>query len=131
MPAPRAQRTVPTGGIFALITLLAVAASPILAATGVLGSCPFLARFAIPCLTCFSTRAFAALARGDIVSALSIQPLITSTALIMIAWGIADFLRWRAGRGAPLAGFVARHRAIVSVFLPCAMAANWLYLVYR
>ncbi|NNE09040.1 MAG: DUF2752 domain-containing protein [Gemmatimonadetes bacterium] len=125
------ERTVPTGALFAALTLIGIALSPFLNATGLLGSCAFQARLAMPCPTCHTTRAFAALAHADVPGAFAIQPLFTAGALLLIVWGIADLVQWRAGRESPLANLIARHRRIMAILIPCAITANWVYLASR
>ncbi len=125
------ERTVPTGALFAALTLIGIAISPILVATGILGTCALQRHLAMPCPTCFTTRAFSALAHGDFLQALAIQPLFTAGALLLIVWGVADFAQWRMGREWPRATWIAKHRAVMALLIAGAIAANWLYLASR
>lgn len=87
-------------------------------AAGVL-ACPLKELTSIPCPTCGTTRALLALARGDVWSALRLQPLATAgvgLGLLASAWLAAG------GRLPGRAHSVLRPLAVV------AIVANWLYL---
>ncbi len=116
--------------LFGALAVAAVAGSAILDALGLtFGECPFAAIIGLPCPTCFTTRAFLALGRGDVAGAFAVQPLAVSTVILLVLWGIASAapaLRTVSDRARAL---VRQGRRILLVALPALVALNWLYLV--
>ena len=92
--------------------------------------CNFRALFAIPCVTCGSTRAATALLHGDVASAWSWNPLAT---LAMVAIALFDLyalgvLLTRAPR--LRVSFAGPKRPLIATLL-IAGGLNWLYLLLR
>ncbi len=82
----------------------------------------------IPCATCGTTRAFQALARGDLLEALRYQPLIMLTVAASTAATLADLVVWGTTGRQWLPTALRRLRVsawtIVLLFL-----VNWVYLI--
>lgn len=88
-------------------------------AAGVL-ACPLKELTSVPCPTCGTTRALLALAKGDALSALRLQPLVTT--------GVGlGFLAsaWLAAGGR----FPGRAHSALRPLAAFVVAANWLYLI--
>jgi hypothetical protein len=85
--------------------------------TGISWRCPALSAFGIPCPSCGSTRAFAALAQFDLVRALKFNPLIIVGvfALPLLYFANEAPPRWKA-YGWPVFGAV--------------VLLNWIYLLF-
>ena len=90
--------------------------------------CLFRATTGLPCLTCGATRALAALASGDLMGALVLNPLATMWALALVPWGLGDLALSTRGRALSLEVAPAAARAI-RVAAGVALLANWAYLV--
>ncbi|HET7752491.1 MAG TPA: DUF2752 domain-containing protein [Anaeromyxobacteraceae bacterium] len=94
---------------------------------GLFPPCPFRAALGVPCASCGMTRAFVALAHGDVAAALGASPL--GAVLAALAWGFAvaamlrPLLRFRWPRPAPAA---ARRAALAGA---AALLVNWAWLV--
>lgn len=91
-----------------------------------LPSCPLRTHTGVPCPFCGSTRAFAALARLDFVSALEFNPLMSVAACAAgMLWGLGAM---RADQpGLRLRSWLGR-RPLAKWLLAGALALNWLYL---
>lgn len=84
-----------------------------------------------PCLTCGTSRAFAALLRGDIAGAFAMQPLaVAAGAAVGAAVLIQTFSMWRLRT--VLALRLERHERIaLAVAAVLLLAANWIWLAIR
>lgn len=88
-------------------------------------ACPFRELLGVPCLTCGSTRALAALTRIDLGAAFDWNPLVAGAGILFIAGGVVAL-------GAALAGVevrAPRPTALLRAALAAAIAANWAFLV--
>jgi hypothetical protein len=113
---------IPRRVLTALVLLVAV---PALAAgarfamdSGIAWPCPMRAVLHIPCPSCGSTRALSALSRGDVLSALRFNPLMTMAipAGLVIPWlktGVLSKFGWPI-----LIGAAALNWAYLLLFLP-------------
>jgi hypothetical protein len=110
-------------GLFAL-SFLAARFLPLLALGYV---CPFRAATGLPCATCGMTRAWVALAHGEIPRALSASPLGALLAAAAWAFALAAALRLLLGLAwpRPRPG-AARAAALLGLG---ALLANWAWLV--
>jgi hypothetical protein len=93
-----------------------------------LPGCPLRRWTGIPCPTCGGTRAVVSLAGGDVVGALSLNPLVTVGAVAFVAFGLAAPL-WLA-----LGGKVPELSSLppwVRVALVAALLASWAWVVLR
>lgn len=90
--------------------------------------CYFKALTGYACLTCGATRALGHLSRLDVVSALSIQPLVSAGTLGILGWGALDAILLLAARRAVLRleGRALRVAAILGMVVA---ALNWVYLL--
>ncbi len=90
--------------------------------------CYFKALTGYACLTCGATRALGHLSRFDVVSALSIQPLVSAGTLGILGWGALDAILLLAARRAVLRleGRALRVAAILGMVVA---ALNWVYLL--
>jgi len=87
--------------------------------------CIFHAVTGWPCPLCGSTRAFDALARGDLFAALAWNPLVILGALTVFGGTLRKIVH--RCRGIPPRP--GAHRSRVGASLAVAIAANWLYLL--
>lgn len=83
--------------------------------TGLSWRCPIITMFHIPCPSCGSTRAFAALSEMRFIDALRFNPLIVSA----IPLTTIGFL---------FRGFLQRFARFGWLLFAAAVAANWVYL---
>jgi hypothetical protein len=121
---------------FPLAALWAWAASVTLA-VAVGGWLPLLASMAprcvlhqltgIPCPTCGTTRAALALARGDLVAALMLNPLVSLVLVVGLVGGLLA-PPWVAARG-PLPRLPSPLPLSWRIGIGVALAADWTYLV--
>ena len=89
--------------------------------------CPFRVATGVACPSCGSTRAFEALAHGDLAAALAWNPLVVVGSLAFVIGGLlAPLWQRRVGRVPDLRGVV-----VVRVGLVAALLCNWAYLWVR
>jgi len=89
-------------------------------------ACPFRAWIGLPCASCGSTRAAAALVEGDLVSALTLNPLATASLLAFAIGGLLA-VPWVLARG-PVPARLDRIPRIARVLATAGFLGNWLYL---
>ena len=87
--------------------------------------CPFHALLGIPCLTCGSTRALLALARFDLGTAFSWNPLAAAAGILFAVGGLAALGVALAGRCVEVPRPTPAFRAALAL----AICANWVFLV--
>jgi hypothetical protein len=90
--------------------------------------CVFKGLTGLPCPTCGSTRAAAALFGLDVAGALALNPVVTVVAVVMAAWALVDLVLLPSRRSlrievSPRLGYVLRAAALLAFFL------NWVYLL--
>jgi len=107
---------------------MGVAFLPVLpVATRLLPPCALHALTGIPCVACGSSRAALALAHGEWLHALALNPL-ASLALMMGGLGGIVAPAWVAVRG-PLPGLDDGTSHRLRIVAWCAVAAQWAYLI--
>jgi hypothetical protein len=84
--------------------------------SGLAWSCPTLTLFGVPCPSCGSTRAFAALVEFDLLRALSFNPLVVAGLVFLL---IAPLFKLRFEKRANLSWIMSA----------TAVGLNWLYLL--
>lgn len=84
--------------------------------------CVFRNLTGVPCPTCGSTRAALAVARGHLLEALALNPLVTAAAFAALAW-----LAVRIGLRISIRLNVAAW--LTSVVFVVLLAANWAYVI--
>ncbi len=90
--------------------------------------CYFKALTGYACFTCGTTRALAHLARLDVASAFSVQPLVTAGTLGLIVWGLLDAALLLFSKRTELK--LGRRAAAILFVVGLALAAlNWIYLL--
>ena len=134
--AERDPRAVPLTLVFGALGILCTAAAGTLARIpeGWLPAplrCPFLALTGLPCPTCGTTRALAALAQGDIPRALLLNPLITATALGISAAAAGSLWRRLTRRPALRCSFSRREMVFLRGATAAVIALNWAFLLLR
>lgn len=82
----------------------------------------------IPCATCGTTRAFQALARGDVASALAYQPLIMLLYLASTLAVLTDVGTWGLWGRQWLPGVLGRLR-VSALTVVTLVLVNWAYLI--
>jgi hypothetical protein len=128
--------------LFLLSFLLARFAAPLFK---LLPACAFRQTFGVPCPSCGATRAGLALAQGDLIIALSYNPLFVICLGILFGWSVCRVLEKWAGPfiskrllklitpnfGAPAGEkpSQARQRQWLRWLAIGAIAVNWLYLI--
>lgn len=123
-PAARSSRVLAYWWFAA--SAFAVASAPFAAAAAAyLPACPLRRWTGIPCAACGGTRAVVALAGGDVVGALALNPAVAVAVLAFVAGGIAAPI-WvaRGGRLPELTSLSPRARAA----LAAALLASWLWV---
>jgi len=90
--------------------------------------CPMKRLLGVPCPTCGTTRAFAALFRGDVLGAFAQQPLVMSCSLVGLP--VLLVLRLVSGRR-EMADFLAAafRSAVFWCLAAAAVLANWIYVI--
>jgi hypothetical protein len=91
------------------------------AASGVTTMCAFKRVTGVPCATCGSTRAVGALAAGDVVGALMLNPWVT---VVMVGVPV-----WMAARRTRESVWAWTHARAVWVVMGVGLAVNWAYVV--
>lgn len=84
----------------------------------------------LPCLTCGSTRACAALAAGDVSGAFRMQPLVSALLAAGAAAGIAHSLLLACGRAVEVHLSAGERRKLILAGVALA-AINWVYLAWH
>jgi hypothetical protein len=134
--APAASAPVPLLPILGATTLLAAAAARLhlLSLAGPLHLalfCPFQQITGWPCPTCGATRALAALTQGNLMAALSFNPLVAAVSLFLMAAGAVSL----AGRMFRVELPAPRPGPALQRFLRAGavgiVLANWTYLILR
>jgi hypothetical protein len=83
---------------------------------GLAWKCPSIALLGLPCPSCGSTRAFAALARFELLDAIQFNPLLVTGLCLLL---VAPLLKWRWEHWDNRAWFI----------FGAAVGLNWLYLL--
>ena len=132
----RDPRAAPFPLVFGALAILCTAAAAILvrvpeARLPASLHCPFLALTGLPCPTCGGTRAFAALAGGDLWRALLLNPLVTVTVVGVFAAAAGSLWR-RLTRRPALRIALSRGEAVaLRGGVAAALALHWTYLVLK
>ena len=131
---PRREEAIPFLPIYAALTLLLSASSAVwvfLFPGTLLLACPFHALTGLPCPTCGTTRALAALSGGRLAAALTWNPLAAVAAVSCVLAGLTSATRRVAGLEAFRLETTPGERAAVRVAAVLLVGANWAYLVAR
>jgi hypothetical protein len=115
--------------VFAAIALLSFAAARFLPVLSLGPACPARVLLGVPCPTCGMTRAFVALAHGDVGGALAASP--AGAVLAAGAWLLAvlDVVRLAAGRSLPaVSPRLARAGVAAGIAL---LALGWAWMLAR
>jgi hypothetical protein len=124
-----ARRTFGYAEVFALIALLSLAVARFVPVLSVPFVCPLKALAGIPCATCGMTRAFVALAHGEVAAAFAASPLGALLAGGLWLLALADAGRFALGARLPGLGPRAARAAVAAGVV--ALFANWAWLVAR
>ena len=92
--------------------------------------CLFRRLTGLPCLTCGTSRAFAALLRGDLADAFSIQPLAVSCAVALCVAALIQSWFVLRDRTVLVLRVGRRERVALAVAAVLLLIANWAWLVY-
>ena len=131
---PRHEQSIPFLPVYAALTLLLCgsAAAWILLFPGArLLVCPFHALTGLPCPTCGTTRALAALCTGRLAASLAWNPLAAAAAVSCFLAGAASTARRVAGLEALNLETTPKERVAARVAAVLLVGANWAYLVAR
>lgn len=90
--------------------------------------CTFKRLTGLPCPSCGSTRALAALARLDLGAAFALNPGATLAALLLVAWAAVDLVLL-VRRRALAVDVSPGLSSVLRVSLVVAVLANWAYLL--
>jgi hypothetical protein len=93
--------------------------------------CPFLALTGLPCPTCGGTRAFAALAGGNLWRALLLNPLVTVTVVGILAAATGSLWRRLTRRPALRCTFSRGEAMALRGGVAAALALHWTYLILQ
>ena len=132
----QSPRGVPYSLVYGALGILCAAAATLLAKIPerllpIPLRCPFRALTGLPCLTCGGTRAMAALARGDLQAALSFNPLVSLTALALVAFACASSWQRLTRRSVLRIDLTPRERSGLRGLAAAALAINWVYLLVQ
>ena len=96
-----------------------------------LPACEFKQWTGLPCATCGTTRLVRALAAGEFLAALSLNPLVFGGIALTVSWGVLSATRLVFGlpERRLVLGSRARSRLVVGAAI--AVIANWVYLLWR
>lgn len=121
--APRRRHRLPPDAARWLACGAAAAAAALASHYFGLSLCPLKRLAGIPCPSCGTTRACLALLRGDVRTALAIQPFALAALAALLACALSPRLR----------ALAAALWARTSVKLLCAalLLADWLYVLHR
>lgn len=114
---------------FALVGLASFAAARWLPLLQSGFTCPLRGAIGLPCATCGMTRAFVALAHGDLSAAVAASPL--GALLAAAAWGYAALDLARAALGLPWPELPQRAWRGAALAGMAAVALNWGWLLWR
>jgi len=131
---PRPEESIPLLPVYAALTLLvcsSAAAWVFLFPGARFLVCPFHALTGLPCPTCGTTRALAALSGGRLAAALAWNPLAAVAAVSCFLAGAASTARRVAGLPAFTLETTSKERTSVRVAAVMVVGANWAYLVAR
>lgn len=127
---PRSSRAPARFGhaeVLAAIAALSFLVARFVPVVGMLPPCPVRSAFGLPCASCGMTRAFVAMARGDVAAAAAASPLGAALALGVWGFALAALIRPLLGfRWPELAPRAARALALTGIG---ALLANWGWLV--
>lgn len=129
MSGAREGRTFGHAEVFASIALLSLAVARFVPVLSVAFVCPLKALAGIPCATCGMTRAFVALAHGEVAAAFGASPLGALFAGGVWLLALADLVRFALGAPLPAVGPRAARAAVAAGAL--ALFVNWAWLVAR
>jgi len=89
--------------------------------------CSMLSLTGLPCLGCGGTRSMRALAQGDVVAAITLNPLVMLGVLFVLAWFLGNL--WRAITAAPPPKGKKLSGPWIAVICVALALANWIYLI--
>jgi hypothetical protein len=107
------------GAVWALLVVASVVMPR--GTAGVTTMCAFKRVTGVPCATCGSTRAVGALASGDVVGALMLNPWVT---VVMVGVPV-----WMLARRTRESVWAWTHARAVWVVMGVGLAVNWAYVV--
>ena len=93
------------------------------------GACELRRLLNIPCPTCGTTRVVAAIGRGELMAALSANPLATLVILGIVVWGLIAVIVTVAPRGRRRLVLARGEGRLLAVSGAILVLANWLWLV--
>ena len=94
-------------------------------------ACRFRQWTGLPCATCGTTRLVQALGSGDVVQALSLNPLVFCGLALTVAWGSLSAVRLASGSPRRHLVLEPRDRARLLLVAAAAVIADWIYLLVR
>lgn len=119
----------PVGALLAGVTMTGALAVSLLRLDHLpITVCTFKRLTGLPCPSCGSTRALAALARLDLGAAFALNPGATLAALLLLAWAVADLVLL-VRRRALTVDVSPGLASVFRVSLVVAVLANWAYLL--
>ena len=127
----RPRGTMPIGAmLMALLFFLPLGAWIVEQRVIEMGICGMRQALDIPCLSCGATRATLAALDGNLITALSLQPLVVSLYLIIGVWGVASFITFALDR--KLVMDLNKTQDIVfKASLVVLPLLNWAYLIWQ
>jgi hypothetical protein len=125
--APRARWSFGHAEVFAAIFALSFLAARFLPVLSLGLTCPARTLLGIPCASCGMTRAFVALASGDVAAAVAVSP--AGALLAAVAWTFAAVALVRPALGFAWPAVGARAARAAAVLAVAVLLVNWAYLL--
>lgn len=119
------------GIIFGSITLLALCATRLLPVAALMPSCIFRELTTIPCPACGATRAVVHFAHFDIIPALLMNPLMTTTIALSLVALLAGLISAVLKTPRIVVSMTTREGDALRIGAILAVSVQWLYLYLR
>lgn len=127
----RSSGDIEYGLIYGVIALCGLLVARFIPLAGILFQCPFLSLTGLPCPTCGATRTMIHLSRGDIHSALAMNPLIALLVLFGLAWFVFSLVGFFASLPRPAVRLSGSEAIAVRIAIIVLALINWAYLCFH
>lgn len=119
------------GLIYGSIVLCLIAAAWSLPLDRLLPACIFRSMTGLSCPTCGATRALLHFSRGELLDALSMNPIFMVVLLSLLAWMLLDGIQLLYRKRISLVFTSRIEKTILRAGVALLFLANWIYLIVR